>query len=154
MGDPSTADCLPRCLYDSGTGGDVRTERGRERERDTGNDFVILQLIVFSANGSIPLVNMNNQVTGICYITTKQLYVYISCQRIFAKEFLNSEWHNYVEQKGLQSMLQQSPPSPLAHLRFTEGSVLLSNTTVTLPWSRGSSPSSGSTLRDTEVRMA
>ena len=103
MGDPSTADCLPRCLNDSGTGGDVRTERGRERERDTGNDFVILQLIVFSANGSIPLVNTNNQVTGICYITT---LLQNNCTCILAaKEFLNSELHNYFEQKSLQSML-------------------------------------------------
>ena len=52
-----------------------------------------------------------------------------------------------------------NPPSMLAvvfdsHFKLTDGGLVLSNTTALSPRLPGSAPSSGSTLRDTEVIMA
>ena len=40
------------------------------------------------------------------------------------------------------------------YFSFTEGRLVLSKTTALSPWSPGSAPSSGSTLSETEVKMA
>ena len=137
MSDSSSTDCLPRGLYHC-----RRTRSGISTGgREGGRECVCIHVHV-----CVCLCLRVCVCVCVCVRERerdRELHVHV-----------HTESYMYMYMKALSLSLSLSQIQFPTYFSFTDGRLVLSNTTAVLPWLPDSAPSSGSTLRETEVMMA